>query len=90
MTKAVKKLDRLIIRLAGDSGDGRQLTGDRFSQEWAAFGNTSRRRPPSRSRSGPAGTLQGADRERGSPADSVPTQCMPLGAPLDPTLQGNQ
>ncbi|WP_157551346.1 2-oxoacid:acceptor oxidoreductase subunit alpha, partial [Nocardioides jensenii] len=30
---------RVIIRFAGDSGDGMQLTGDRFTQESAAFGN---------------------------------------------------
>ena len=39
MTKQVKQLDRVIIRFAGDSGDGMQLTGDRFTQESAAFGN---------------------------------------------------
>lgn len=39
MTKQVKQLDRVIIRFAGDSGDGMQLTGDRFTAESAAFGN---------------------------------------------------
>ena len=39
MSKQVKQLDRVIIRFAGDSGDGMQLTGDRFTQESAAFGN---------------------------------------------------
>ena len=39
MTKQVKQLDRVIIRFAGDSGDGMQLTGDRFTQETASFGN---------------------------------------------------
>ena len=39
VTKQVKQLDRVIIRFAGDSGDGMQLTGDRFTQETAAFGN---------------------------------------------------
>ncbi|NYI99563.1 2-oxoglutarate ferredoxin oxidoreductase subunit alpha [Nocardioides thalensis] len=38
-TKEVKQLDRVIIRFAGDSGDGMQLTGDRFTQESAVFGN---------------------------------------------------
>jgi 2-oxoglutarate ferredoxin oxidoreductase subunit alpha len=38
-TKQVKQLDRVIIRFAGDSGDGMQLTGDRFTQESAVFGN---------------------------------------------------
>ena len=39
VSKQVKQLDRVIIRFAGDSGDGMQLTGDRFTQESAAFGN---------------------------------------------------
>lgn len=39
MSKEVKQLDRVIIRFAGDSGDGMQLTGDRFTQESAVFGN---------------------------------------------------
>ena len=39
MEKKVKQLDRVIIRFAGDSGDGMQLTGDRFTQESAVFGN---------------------------------------------------
>lgn len=37
--KQVKQLDRVIIRFAGDSGDGMQLTGDRFTSESAVFGN---------------------------------------------------
>jgi 2-oxoglutarate ferredoxin oxidoreductase subunit alpha len=39
VSKQVKQLDRVIIRFAGDSGDGMQLTGDRFTQESAVFGN---------------------------------------------------
>ena len=35
----MQQLDRVIIRFAGDSGDGMQLTGDRFTHESAAFGN---------------------------------------------------
>ena len=38
-SKQVQQLDRVIIRFAGDSGDGMQLTGDRFTSETAAFGN---------------------------------------------------
>ncbi|MEU5438794.1 2-oxoglutarate ferredoxin oxidoreductase subunit alpha, partial [Streptomyces sp. NPDC020719] len=34
--KEVKRLDRVIIRFAGDSGDGMQLTGDRFTSETAS------------------------------------------------------
>ena len=39
MTKQVRQLDRVVIRFAGDSGDGMQLTGDRFTSEAALFGN---------------------------------------------------
>ncbi|MBY8889362.1 2-oxoglutarate ferredoxin oxidoreductase subunit alpha, partial [Streptomyces sp. PTM05] len=38
-TATVRRLDRVIIRFAGDSGDGMQLTGDRFTSETASFGN---------------------------------------------------
>ncbi|MER7755617.1 2-oxoglutarate ferredoxin oxidoreductase subunit alpha, partial [Kitasatospora sp. NPDC097643] len=37
--KPIRRLDRVIIRFAGDSGDGMQLTGDRFTSETASFGN---------------------------------------------------
>ncbi|MEU8710120.1 hypothetical protein, partial [Streptomyces sp. NPDC048565] len=36
--KEIRSLDRVIIRFAGDSGDGMQLTGDRFTSETASFG----------------------------------------------------
>jgi 2-oxoglutarate/2-oxoacid ferredoxin oxidoreductase subunit alpha len=60
VTKQVKELDRVIIRFAGDSGDGMQLTGDRFTQETAAFGNDLSTLPnfPAEIRA-PAGTLHG-------------------------------
>ncbi|MGH3448006.1 MAG: 2-oxoacid:acceptor oxidoreductase subunit alpha, partial [Nocardioidaceae bacterium] len=60
MTKQVKQVDRVIIRFAGDSGDGMQLTGDRFTQETAAFGNDLSTLPnfPAEIRA-PAGTLPG-------------------------------
>ncbi|TMQ89153.1 2-oxoacid:acceptor oxidoreductase subunit alpha [Actinomadura soli] len=60
MTKQVQQLDRVIIRFAGDSGDGMQLTGDRFTQETAAFGNDLSTLPnfPAEIRA-PAGTLPG-------------------------------
>ncbi|GGD20735.1 2-oxoacid:acceptor oxidoreductase subunit alpha [Nocardioides daphniae] len=60
MTKQVKQLDRVIIRFAGDSGDGMQLTGDRFTQESAAFGNDLATFPnfPAEIRA-PQGTLPG-------------------------------
>ena len=38
-SKSVQTLDRVVIRFAGDSGDGMQLTGDRFTSETAALGN---------------------------------------------------
>ena len=37
--KRVERLDSVVIRFAGDSGDGMQLTGDRFTSETAALGN---------------------------------------------------
>ena len=60
MTKQVKQLDRVIIRFAGDSGDGMQLTGARFTAETAAFGNDLSTLPnfPAEIRA-PAGTLPG-------------------------------
>ncbi len=58
--KQVVQLDRVIIRFAGDSGDGMQLTGDRFTSETAAFGNDLSTLPdfPAEIRA-PAGTLPG-------------------------------
>ena len=60
MTKQVQQLDRVIIRFAGDSGDGMQLAGDRFTQETATFGNDLSTLPnfPAEIRA-PAGTLPG-------------------------------
>ena len=60
MAKNVEQLDRVIIRFAGDSGDGMQLTGDRFTTETAAFGNDLSTLPdfPAEIRA-PAGTLPG-------------------------------
>ena len=60
MTKHVRQLDRVIIRFAGDSGDGMQLTGDRFTAETASFGNDLSTWPnfPAEIRA-PAGTLPG-------------------------------
>ncbi|WP_214409852.1 2-oxoacid:acceptor oxidoreductase subunit alpha [Sphaerisporangium fuscum] len=60
MTKQVQQLDRVIIRFAGDSGDGMQLTGDRFTAETAEFGNDLSTLPnfPAEIRA-PAGTLPG-------------------------------
>ena len=35
----VRTLESVVIRFAGDSGDGMQVTGDRFTAESAVFGN---------------------------------------------------
>ncbi len=58
--KTVEKLDRVVIRFAGDSGDGMQLTGDRFTSETAALGNDLSTLPnfPAEIRA-PQGTLPG-------------------------------
>src|SRR5215213_5481445 len=39
VAKEVRQVERVVIRFAGDSGDGMQLTGERFTSETAAFGN---------------------------------------------------
>jgi 2-oxoglutarate/2-oxoacid ferredoxin oxidoreductase subunit alpha len=60
VTKQVRQLDRVVIRFAGDSGDGMQLTGDRFTSETAQLGNDVSTLPnfPAEIRA-PAGTLPG-------------------------------
>jgi len=60
MAKPVQELDRVIIRFAGDSGDGMQLTGGRFTSETAVFGNDLSTLPdfPAEIRA-PAGSLPG-------------------------------
>ena len=57
---AAERIDRVIIRFAGDSGDGMQLTGDRFTSASAMFGNDLATLPdfPAEIRA-PAGTLAG-------------------------------
>ena len=77
-TKTVR-LDRVIVRFAGDSGDGMQLTGDRFTWESAAHGNDLSTLPdfPAEIRA-PQGTLPGvsafqihfADHDILTPGDS--------------------
>ena len=78
MSKQVVQLDRVVIRFAGDSGDGMQLTGDRFTSETAWLGNDIVTLPdfPAEIRA-PAGTLPGvssfqlafADHEITTPGD---------------------
>ena len=37
--RTTQQIDRVVIRFAGDSGDGMQMTGERFTSETATFGN---------------------------------------------------
>jgi 2-oxoglutarate ferredoxin oxidoreductase subunit alpha len=54
------RLEQVVIRIAGDSGDGMQLAGDQFTAEAAAFGNDLATQPnyPAEIRA-PQGTLHG-------------------------------
>ncbi len=56
----IRALEDVVIRFAGDSGDGMQLTGDRFTATSAVFGNDLATLPnfPAEIRA-PAGTLAG-------------------------------
>jgi 2-oxoglutarate/2-oxoacid ferredoxin oxidoreductase subunit alpha len=58
--KQIEQIDRVIVRFAGDSGDGMQLTGDRFTSETALLGNDLATFPdfPAEIRA-PAGSLPG-------------------------------
>jgi len=58
--RGVQRLDRVVIRFAGDSGDGMQLTGERFTSETALMGNDISTLPdfPAEIRA-PAGTVAG-------------------------------
>ncbi|MFN8185327.1 MAG: 2-oxoacid:acceptor oxidoreductase subunit alpha [Candidatus Nanopelagicales bacterium] len=58
--KKTVRLNRVVVRFAGDSGDGMQLTGDRFTWESAALGNDLSTLPdfPAEIRA-PQGTLPG-------------------------------
>jgi 2-oxoglutarate ferredoxin oxidoreductase subunit alpha len=60
MTKQVQEKRRVVIRFAGDSGDGMQLTGDRFTNATAVLGNDLATLPdfPAEIRA-PAGTVHG-------------------------------
>ncbi|HQR79632.1 MAG TPA: 2-oxoacid:acceptor oxidoreductase subunit alpha [Actinomycetota bacterium] len=78
-TKKTVRRNRVIVRFAGDSGDGMQLTGDRFTWESAAHGNDLSTLPdfPAEIRA-PQGTLPGvsafqlhlADHDIVTPGDS--------------------
>ncbi|MHB8694090.1 MAG: 2-oxoacid:acceptor oxidoreductase subunit alpha [Solirubrobacteraceae bacterium] len=60
MSKAVEEREQVIIRFAGDSGDGMQLAGSRFTDATAVLGNDLATLPnfPAEIRA-PAGTLAG-------------------------------
>jgi 2-oxoglutarate ferredoxin oxidoreductase subunit alpha len=60
VTKQVVQINRVVIRFAGDSGDGMQLTGDRFTSETAGLRNDLSTLPdfPAEIRA-PAGTVPG-------------------------------
>jgi 2-oxoglutarate ferredoxin oxidoreductase subunit alpha len=78
--KETQRRDRVVIRFAGDSGDGMQLTGDRFTSEAAELGNDISTLPdfPAEIRA-PAGTLAGvsafqlhfADHDVKTPGDAA-------------------
>ncbi len=57
---AAETITRVVVRFAGDSGDGMQLTGDRFTSSSAIFGNDLSTFPdfPAEIRA-PAGTVNG-------------------------------
>jgi 2-oxoglutarate ferredoxin oxidoreductase subunit alpha len=58
--KSVEELESVVVRFAGDSGDGMQLTGDRFTNATAVLGNDLATLPdfPAEIRA-PAGTVHG-------------------------------
>jgi len=58
--KNMKEVDRVVIRFAGDSGDGMQLTGSQFTETTAVMGNDLATFPdfPAEIRA-PAGSLAG-------------------------------
>ena len=59
-SKPVEQLSQVIVRFAGDSGDGMQLTGSQFTSEAALLGNDISTLPdfPAEIRA-PAGSLPG-------------------------------
>ncbi len=79
MSKPIVTLNSVVIRFAGDSGDGMQLTGDRFTMDTASLGNDLSTLPnyPAEIRA-PQGTLLGvssfqlhfADHHVRSPGDA--------------------
>ena len=82
MSKTLERKDRVVVRFAGDSGDGMQLTGSRFTDATAVVGNDLATLPdfPAEIRA-PAGTPHGvsafqihfADRATSSRRATTPT-----------------
>jgi len=80
VAKAVEQRDSVVIRFAGDSGDGMQLTGGQFTSETAILGNDLSTFPdfPAEIRA-PAGSLAGvsgfqinfSNRDIHTPGDAV-------------------
>jgi 2-oxoglutarate ferredoxin oxidoreductase subunit alpha len=60
VTKSIREKERVVVRFAGDSGDGMQLAGSRFTDATAVLGNDLVTLPdfPAEIRA-PAGTLHG-------------------------------
>src|SRR4051812_30705326 len=77
MAKPVEQLDSVVIRFAGDSGDGMQLTGGRFTTETALTGNDLATFPvfPAETRA-PAGSPRGVS---GSHLPSADHDTLPRG-----------
>jgi 2-oxoglutarate ferredoxin oxidoreductase subunit alpha len=67
MTKTIEERDHVVVRFAGDSGDGMQLTGDRFTSATAVLGNDLATLPdfPAEIRA-PPGRSTGSRRSRSS------------------------
>ena len=62
MAKQVERVHDVVICFAGDSGDGMQLTGGRFTSETAALGNDLSTFPDFPAE--PAGSLPGVSGSR--------------------------
>ncbi len=97
--KSPHLIDRVVIRFAGDSGDGMQLAGDRFTTSSALFGNDLATFPdfPAEIRA-PAGTLAGvsafqvhiSDHNISTPGDSPNVLVAMNPAALGPTSSAAQ
>src|SRR5204863_144330 len=103
MAKPVEQLSQVIVRFAGDSGDGMQLTGSQFTSETALLGNDISTLPdfPAEIRA-PAGSLPGvsgfqlhfADHDLLTPGDAPNVRVAIKPAKLQPgtyrNITGNQ